>query len=785
MDGDALDRGLEDYISHLRQTVATFNRCAAEENLPLRMDATNAIAAVESGIGLARVAPFWTRLDDSGIVHDAQLETAIKCIVKLDEDSHRCGHIVGAMQSGKTTTSLALQWAGPALYLLKGLKACPVYVIGNQTNHEDQTNTELRRFLAYYGNVELQPIANGAPSSRLAPLDAVFARSPSLVTYREHVLLGTLEDVYEVPQLGDLVHRRVGGEQGISKIVDLCQRATSQDYRPLMMIDEPQFGASDRMVADDDGRERRRPCVLMQIFDRIEQTIGSTRMDHWFVGLSATPFELNDLERVWEIRQTLTSAYSGFNFFNGAPISPGVAVSPPTTMGLRAFGESIRIPFLGNVSMSAYDKPGSTFARHARKIDFDGDQAEYQAEVESALQTTVYRLLDNYLQDEEWPIGLCIRAFNDNARTEALIARLALDPDRIEVITYYGPQAGGASVKRAIARRSRPHLPFVVFVTNRARMADAFPINVRFFMDLAQKASDLNALLQGLLGRACGYGKKSTVVLSDANSGIVDAYVATNGGYVHKTSRHSIAVGGFRRGAPTGMIKVRADMPDSVVARFFEQINARVVALNVEPGSPALTGVKRASSRTGGRYRTGPILRIANDLNLFDHIEQPATRASLFPQIPTGFRVARSGDVVKHKTQPGVELRYALDDKGDCRYTFRWSTPEQAAKGGGQGRAKGKKDVGQHMEPTIYVEKFDPSTGESINDRPEDARAPTDQLRPGNWRAFMVTFPLREPVREIEAAEVAYPIPLCAYNEWMNDDERARRDGQLAPRPAA
>jgi hypothetical protein len=779
-DGIQLSEGLETYIAHLGQTVATFNEWAAHRNLPVRMDAANAIAAVKSGVGLARVAPFWSREDDSGIVHDAQLRTVIECFVELDKDSHRCGHVVGAMQSGKTTTSLALQWAGPALYLLKGERACPFYVIGNQTNHEDQTTTELRRFLAYYGDVELRLVGNGGQTSRQHELDAVFARSPSLITYRDHVLRGALNDVYEVPQLGDLVHRRVGGEQGIRKIAELCQRATGEGYRPLMMIDEPQFGASDHIIAGEEGPERR-ACVLVQIFNRIEQTLGSSRNDHWFVGLSATPFELNDLERVWEVRQTLTSEYSGFNFFNGEPISPGVDVAQPKTMGLTAFGDWIKVPFFADVSMSAYDKPGSAFSRHARKIGYDGDQAEYQGDVEDTLRDGVYRLLDHYRQDNEWPIGLCIRAFNDNARTAALIARLNLDPGKVEVLPYFGPQAGGASVKRAIARRSRSDLPFVIFVTNRARMADAFPTRVRFFMDLAQKASDLNALLQGLLGRACGYGKKSTVVMSDANAGIVDAYVATNGGYVHKTSRHSVAVGGFRRGAPSGMIKLRSDMADPVVARFFEAINQQVVDAHVPSGSTGLSGVKRGAGRNGARYRTGPVLRIAEAMKLFDHIEQPAVRAMLFRQIPTGFRVARARDVVKHKTQPGVELRYAVDDNGDCRYTFRWSTRDDAAKGGGQGRAKGKKDVGQHMEPTIYVEKVDAVTGEPINDRDADAKS----QRPGNWRAFMVTFPLREPVREIEAAEIAYPTDRCAYNDWMAKHEQERRDAQHPPKSAA
>jgi hypothetical protein len=772
MDGNKLDEGLESYISHLGLTVATFNGWATHRNLPIRMDATNAIAAVRAGVGLARITPFWSRVDDSGIVHETQLKTAIDCLVNLAADSHRCGHVVGAMQSGKTTTSLALQWAGPALYLLTGERACPFYVIGNQTNHEDQTKTELDRFLAYYGNVELKLLPSGGDSSPQTPLDSVFVRSPSLATYREHVLRGSLEDFYAVPQLEDIVHRRVGGEQGVRKIVELCRRATEQGYRPLMMIDEPQFGASDRIVIGDDGPVRR-PCVLMQMFDRIEQAIGSTRNDHWFVGLSATPFELNDLERVWEVRQSLTSNYSGFNFFNGQPISPGVEIVQPATMGLSAFANWIEIPFVADLSMAAYDKSGATFTRHARKVGYQGDQAAYEADVEDALRDTIYALLNRYAEDEEWPIGLCIRAFNDNARTRALIARLGLDPARIEVIEYFGPQAGGASVKRAIARRNHPELPFAVFVTNRARMADAFPTRVRFFMDMAQKASDLNALLQGLLGRACGYGKKSTVVLSDANAGIVDAYVATNGGYVHRTSRHSVTVGGFRRGAPTGMIKLRSDMADPIVQRFFNEINRQVVEAHVRPGSTKLSPTRARGRNGANAFRTGPILRIAAEVGLFDHIEKATVRTSLFPQIPSGFRVARADDVVKHTRQAGVELRYQVDGQGNCRYTFRWSSRDAKAQGGAQGRAMGQKDVGQHMEPTIYVEKVDPSTGQIIN-----RGAGADDLRPGNWRAFMVTFPLREPVREIEAADLAYPVELSPYSDWMKPHERAARDAE-------
>lgn len=764
-----LQDGLKKYEDHLRASADVFNSWAKEKGLHVQMDPTSAIEAVKKGVNLAQVATFWSRPDDTGVVHATQIKTAIDCIVNLLNDSARCGHVVGAMQSGKTTTSLALQWAGPIIYLLKGQRTYPFYIIGNQTGHEDQTNTELEAFVAYYGHVEFKVQQGQEEHADVAPM---FKHSPSLATYRGHVLLGALEDVLDVPRLEDLVHRRVGGDQSLRKIADMCRRATDQHYRPLMIIDEPQFGASDRIEINASG-DIQHKCVLAQIFDRIEQELGagSSRSSHWFIGLSATPFEMNDVEKFWEVRQYLTESYSGFNFFNGRPISPDVAIAPPITMSLSRFSESIGIPFLANVVMSAYDigKP-TAFARHARRLRYEGDHATYRGEVEVALRDAIYALLEKDKHDPERPIGLCIRAFNSNAKTDALLQGLSLNPNLIEVIKYYGSDVTGMSVKRAIARRQRRNIPYVIFVTNRARMADAFPTQVRFFMDFALKASDLNALLQGLLGRACGYNKKSTVVLSDDNAEIVEAYVATQGGYVHPTSRHSIPVG-FRRGAPTGMLKLRDELDDETVRKFFREINEQVVTPNITPGQSKLSA-KRTKGPKG--VRREPILLIAERLNLFDHIEEPAVRTSIFPQFPTGFRVARREDTVYHSHERNVPLKYDVDSEGNCRFTFRWTDRQAAAQGGAAGRAKGQKDVGQHMEPTVYVEKYDSKTGEVIDDR----LTLSGERKPGHWRAFMVTFPLISHVREVRAATVALPTSQAVYNDWMTPEEQGARNNE-------
>jgi hypothetical protein len=746
------------FSKHREHVCRTFNDHAQRRNLPIR------ITAPEVKGAFAAQALRWADRgdDDTGVLHDEQAKTAVECLFWLWRDEKQQGLVLGAMQSGKTTTSLALQWAGPALYLLTGQRAHPFYLISSQTSHEDQTKIELERFLAYYGDLEF---AVSDESAAVDDIDAAFMLSPTLAMYRHHILRDTIEDVLAVSSLDEIVHRRVHGRTGIAQIAGLYRRATDGGYRPLMIIDEPQFGAGDRIV-EETGSSRRISCMLTRIFENIEDEIGRDRKDHWFVGLSATPFELHDLDRVWKVRQYLSPAYSGFNFFGGSTIADGVEVNPPNVMSRTEAASWLGVPFFANISMKAYDGPARTFQTHARKIEFDGDQEEYRAAVERALRRAITAILGK--ADGAGPIGVCIRAFNDNSRTERLIERLRLPSTKIEVVRYFGSEAADLSIKRVIARRKRPDLPYVIFVTNRARMADAFPGRVQFFIEFAELASNLNALLQGLLGRACGYGKSSTVIMSDANKVITDMYAATGGGYVHRTSPHSIVVNGFRRGAPSSMIKLTRDMADASVAGFFSAIDRQVVEPAVPPGSTALNPPRMK----GGKFRTGPILKIAKQLNLFEHVESKAVREAILPEIPFDFHIVREGETITHK---GDRLGYAIDPDrrrgGYCRYTFRRMDENLAARGGAAGRAKGARDVGQHLEPTIYVEKYDPKTDKIIE---KDSRA--DRL-PGSWRAVMVTFPLREPIREIRVGEAAYPTMLSPYDDLMTEEEQAHRDG--------
>lgn len=773
-----VQRRLGEYVAHLEHIEQVFNEHARELGLGVRLDAAGAIAAVKNGTGLARVMRFCDREDDSGVLHGAQLMTALDCIGELLTSPQQNGLVLGAMQSGKTTTSLALQFAGPIVYLLTDRRLYPIYLITSHTSQEDQTKIEIARFLDFYGELSVRvddehqcTLIEYVRYAKRVTVDPVFAFSPTINTYREHVLKHALPDTMMGPRLEDFIQRRAPGES-IRRVAQLCRQANSKGFAPLLIIDEPQFGASDRFVRVEDEIERR-PCVLLQIFDRIDEALGDDAKDRVFIGLSATPYELHHIEAVWQVRQFLTSAYSGYNYFGGKVIDAAVEVTPPRTISFGDFGKEIGLPFLKKVSLNVYDGDARTFARFARQVGYAGSHSEYRLEVERTLRAAILHMASRVSASAG---GICIRLFNNNIRSHRLIERLNLPADQIEVIEYFGSDHRGHSVKRAIRQRSRHDLTFLIAVTNRARMGDAFPREVEWFLEFSKKAANLNALLQGLLGRACGYGKRSTVVMSEDNAQLVEDYKRGQGGYIYKTSRHSLVVGPYRRGAPTSLIRVRRDMDDPVVKEFFERVDREIVARHIIQDSTTLS-TRRASD---GKYRTGPLLRIAEELSLFEHLENEEVRKRLFPTYPE-FRVARAGDEVPHSRSPDRKLGYFLDKNGDCRFTFREWAESSSNHGGARSRGYGSRDAidrtraGDTLEPQINMRKFDPVTGEIIDDKRVNGEVmlAADRRR-GNWRAEMVTLPLTSAVRELQSGEATFPVEYSPFAVLLSDEERER-----------
>ncbi|MGB3503426.1 MAG: hypothetical protein WBA44_17520 [Mesorhizobium sp.] len=762
---------IEQYASHLEFIAKVFNQHAEQLGLGVRLNTSKVTKAVREGVNYGKAKRFAEREDDSGVLHDEQLMTALDCVGELLTSPNKNGLVLGAMQSGKTTTSIALQFAGPIVYQLTGRRLYPLYLITSHTSQEDQTKIEISKFLDFYGDLAVE--VDGEHRCTIIQyikqnLDPSFSFSPTIQTYRDHVAERAFPDTMVGPRLEDFIQRRVKGDS-IKKVANICRRVSAKGFTPMLIVDEPQYGASDRMVKVDDQFERR-SCVLLQIFDSIDEALGDDAGERVFIGLSATPYELHDIQGVWKVNQYLSSAYSGFNFFASNAIDSGADVTPPEVMSFGELGGRIDVPFLTQLSIQAYDAQPQAFDRFAKKVGYHGNQDEYRAEFEASLRKVLLYMATNGTTKAP---GICIRLFNNNNRSSTLIERLHLPPDQIEIIKYYGSDHKGQSVKRSLRQRQNPELPFLILVTNRARMGDAFPREVEWFVEFSKKAANLNALLQGLLGRACGYGKKSKVIMSSENADLVADFSRGRGAYFYKTSAHSRVVGPFRRGAPTNLIRVRRDMPDAVVQKFFARIDREVVEPNFNQNT-----AKMSPKRTSDGFRTGPILRIAEELGLFAHLEQESVRGKLFPTYPD-FRIARADDEVISARQPDRALRYSLDANGDCRFTFReWETGANhggvRSRGYGANDARDKTQAGDTLEPQVNMRKFDPRTGKTIDDKRTDDGHMTlkSDRQVGDWRAELVTLPLVAAVRELQTSDMTYPVPLSPYADWLNSEER-------------
>lgn len=194
------------------------------------------------------------------------------------ESPYNLGLILGALQSGKTTTALALQFAGPAAYLVTGQKVFPFYLTTSQNSHEEQFRTELSHFIKYYGGIDVvfeERRCRLRNYIRGQHIDPVFELSPNLDTYREAILQGNkhFHDIYKPATLNDLIHKRVRG-QAISRLAQSCQKMVKAGFTPLMIVDEPQFGASDRIIQIG-GNRMVVDCLLSQIEKEIRATIGA------------------------------------------------------------------------------------------------------------------------------------------------------------------------------------------------------------------------------------------------------------------------------------------------------------------------------------------------------------------------------------------------------------------------------------------------------------------------------------------------------------------------------
>lgn len=775
----------------------------ASDEVPFMLDAEQAVTKVRNETDASKITPLADKLREGGVgIYENQVRTIVAAMLEMTLNVNAKGHgkgmksgvVLGPMQSGKTGTALGFAtFVAPILYLLTGVRFYPLFLTTNQHSHREQTKAEYESVLALYGDVE---IVVGEKSTSLRQYfttpdfmelmyadagyakdskpDAKFVRYPSPNNYHGVVLKDAAKVMGMTYDIQDLIQARVPG-RALRQLRERMDKATALGFSLLLLLDEPQYGAAGDdpvSVLDDNGREKVRGCVIKQILKDIEHEVLASDGKHAAVAFSATPFEMA-FDEFFLVRSYLSSAYVGFNMWGGEAIDAEVDIQQPSVYRWS------------DHEFVALDENMPNIAKHfgfteAARRWLDGRGLSVPTARRRAGR--MFRKLVNHLLADRPDAGLCVRFINNNAATTALIEDLKLEDD-FEVIRFDGDNR--LSIRQQIEHaHENSGKRLLIAVTNKARMGDNFPKDIELFMDFTGGPSTLNALLQSMVGRACGIGKyHSKVVLSDRAVDILDAYVESMGQVVTTPSRGSVRVADGQdldtRGRGSRLMRIGLYGPgadDPVVQAFIEDINERIISERY-PHKTATADRKQGTAVE--------LLDIMQEHDMFSYVMREDVQRRLFPMYRDMEIVLPDETVVDEKKR----LSWPLRDDNKVAVTFRHNTAALAAlRSRGTTTFLGADRAPYTTRETRRPENANKRTGElyvqinlmKVDDR---GREITDKNKPGWWRAYSVAIPLKREAqrRSVSFATrgVALPTPTAFTDSVLTGSNRLRRNAQL------
>ena len=126
--------------------------------------------------------------------------------------------------------------------------------------------------------------------------------------------------------------------------------------------------------------------------------------------------------------------------------------------------------------------------------------------------------------------GCLVRMFVNNADICDFISQVSPKLKTIKMVKGYGTSRKYDHVEELLENNQIQEDDFyIIFVTGKGRMADTYPKDCCYGFDLTRSSNFLATILQGTLGRMCGYYKNPIVVLSPDNCKKVNAFI--DGGY--------------------------------------------------------------------------------------------------------------------------------------------------------------------------------------------------------------------------------------------------------------
>lgn len=506
------------FIDHLASVVVTLNDAFNEFGIPIRVAADDVSDAFLRGRDAVNR---FIAGESDGVLHEPQLLTFVEALASILTGPTMNIAINGVTQCGKTGTSNAMYFLGPILYILNGEKYATVMLTINRQASYDQTKTEFERFLDLYEFLKFYH-RDGEPI--VVDGDEFFDLSYN--AFWQTIMKAALPRELGLNRTTDQIRTRSPAKTQMAGMRKLLDLAKDESVILALLVDETHFGSE---VGG----------TQASIFEHILPELKSTTNKNIFIGFSATNWELCNLPNVAQIYHRLGPGYTGFNLFNGQIVDSRVTIKPPIYFSTTDFQKQYGFARLEEIRNNCYDD-AQAFAKNRVLSKLHKGSWMYQRFVEEQFADIIHWALGvmpaagyfRYVARDPNPqkgLGFALRFCRNNARADSFVEMLRqhLDPS-IDLIKYYGG-GNAVRVKEIIERRPNRDGPYVVVMTAAGRLADSFPTNCTYFVDLTHQSQNYTALMQGTVGRATGYNKNSMIVLSDANADALGRFVRNQG----------------------------------------------------------------------------------------------------------------------------------------------------------------------------------------------------------------------------------------------------------------
>jgi hypothetical protein len=659
--------------NHVVQFSHWFNEAAVKSGMGITLDPANVVENLKTA-GNLRLRELLGALTEYK-VHKEQVQTAVGVIAETIANPGSSGIVLGALQSGKTGTAFMTLFAAPVHYLKSKVSYVPLFMTTNQNSHLMQTQKAMRGFFNLYGEISI--VSNGLSHSLIdyyaqSGTDLAAADDETDITLHDYAAR-IVDDIYPGSDIvGSLVQgmtvKRVPGE--ISKKVRLhCQRARELGHGVMLIVDEPQFGASNQIRRD--GTEIQ--CLLSRAFAEIDEDFFSPATPNFMVGLSATPFDTASLSNLWLVKQKLNSSYVGPNLFGGERIDESVITEMPQVLSFKDLASNKSLEWFDEMPylIGATTRPSrQTFK--PTKIGDDGTKREMNTlERRQKGADLVRTLLDGTLMRRQTksgqPIGALLRVANNRRITDDVLDAMGIDgPESpYNVIRFYNADG---DIKPIIWKATQnDKRPYVVVTVGKGRMGDAFPRSTVMAVDLTHSATDANALLQGVYGRMCGYGKrKPLVIMSNNSKDLIEQYIDNLGATEDfKLSRHvkkSTLEKGRNQHESYFMITdemIESDHESSPLRAFRADV---IKYLEQQKMAEATTSA--IVPRRANQYSNLPELMEKH--RIVEYVAANSMR--LDPELRSPAKIVPVGETSQYRRRDGTmaDIAYTLNDAGEC-----------------------------------------------------------------------------------------------------------------------